>query len=186
MSTHQLLNGMSGNLQSSTVWSQQQALELIQHNVTQAMSSLSAEQRRLYVTLQRQALAALKAVEEERVRLETSFKTLGLAQLRSKLGGRDPEQYYLYTTYLEKREQPFPWEPHIQELGYRSRRAYDDWQYKEHTRRMSLWEAACLNFGFTHSIPQDSGFSLVEASEVVGPDGDKSLKALTLSLWRGS
>ncbi len=179
MSTHQLLNGMSGNLQSSTVWSQQQALELIQHNVTQAMSSLSAEQRRLYVTLQRQALAALKAVEEERVRLETSFKTLGLAQLRSKLGGRDPEQYYLYTTYLEKREQPFPWEPHIQELGYRSRRAYDDWQYKEHTRRMSLWEAACLNFGFTHSIPQDSGFSLVEASEVVGPDGDKSLKALT-------
>ncbi len=179
MSTHPLLNGMSGNLQSSTAWSQQQALQLIQRNVTQAMSSLTAAQRRLYFTLQREALASLKAVEAEKQRLETAFKARGQAQLRSKLGGRDPEQYYLYTTYLEKREQPFPWEARPRQPGYRSRRAYDDWQYKEHTRRMSLWEAACLNFGFTHSVIQDSGFSLVEASEVVGQNGDKSLSAQT-------
>ncbi len=39
---------------------------------------------------------------------------------------------------------------------------------------MSLWEAACLNYGFTHSIHGDSGFSLVEASYIVGPDNDEA------------
>ena len=179
MSTHPLLNGMSGHLQPSTAWSEQQTLELIQRKVTEAMSSLTAQQRLLYMTLQRQAMATLQAVEAEQQRLSQAFKTSGLQQLRSKLGGRDPEQYYLYTTYLEKREQPFPWEPRNTEPRNRLPRALDESQYKEHVRSMSLWEAACLNFGFTHSIPQESGFSLVEASEVVGPDDDRSLKART-------
>lgn len=169
MPTQQLLNGLSGNLQSSTTWAQQQALEQIQRTVTLAMRSLDAEEQARYLRLQREALQALTALETEKNALIQSFKTEGLAQLRSKLGGRDPEQYRIYTTYLEKREQPFPWDPRPSGPGYRSRRAYDDWQFKEHTKSMTLWEAACLNFGFTHSIIQDSGFSLVEASEIVGP-----------------
>lgn len=179
MSTHPLLNGLSGNLQSSTAWYQEQTLELIQRNVTQAMSSLTAQQRILYITLRRQAMATLKAVEAEQERLSQAFKTSGMEQLRSKLGGRDPERYYLQTTYLEKREHPLPWEPRPTEPGNRVRRALDESNYKEHTRRMSLWEAACLNFGFTHSVRQDSGFSLVDASEVVGPDDDRSLQVKT-------
>ncbi|WP_455827618.1 NEL-type E3 ubiquitin ligase domain-containing protein [Pseudomonas graminis] len=179
MSTPPLFNGMSGNLQSSSLWSQQQALELIQRNVTQAMSSLSPEQRRLYITLHRQVLAALKAVEEEKDRITSTFKRLGLAQLRARLDGRDPEQYFLYTTYLEKREIPLPWEPRSTELGYRLRRATDEVRYKEHIRKMSLWDAACLNFGYTHSVAQESGYSLVQASEVVGPNDDRSLTTLT-------
>lgn len=178
MSTSPLFNGMSGNLQSSSLWSQQQALELIQRNVTQAMSSLSPEQRRLYITLHRQVLAALKAVEEEKDRITSTFKSLGLARLRARLEGRDPEQYFLYTTYLEKRETLFPWEPRSTEPGYRPRRATDEVRYKEHIRKMSLWDAACLNFGFTHSVAQESGYSLVQASEVVGPDDDRSLTTL--------
>lgn len=169
MPTHQLLNGLSGNLQSSTTWAQQQALDLIQRNVVQAMSSLTAQEQALYLKLQREAQQALTALDRAKNALVQAFKTQGLAQLRDKLEGRDPEQYRIYTTYLEKREQPFPWDPPPRQRDDRPRRAYDEWQFTLHTKDMTLWEAACLNFGFTHSIIQDSGFSQVEASEIVGP-----------------
>ena len=61
----------------------------------------------------------------------------------------------------------------------RARRAEYDFHSIHHLKHMSLWEAACLNYGFTHSIPGDSGFSLVEASYIVGPDNDRSLSAVT-------
>jgi len=93
MPTHQLLNGLSGNLQSSTAWSQQQALELIQRNVLQALEGLDAEEKPRFLRLQRNALAALAAVETEKERVVRSFKADGLAQLRGRIGGRDPEQY---------------------------------------------------------------------------------------------
>lgn len=183
MPTHTLLNGLSGNLESSTSWTQQQALELIQQNVVQAMSSLTPEETLRYLAAERKALQAMATAEQACSKIAEDFKTQGLEQLRDKIGGRDPEQYFIYTTYMEQLEQPFPWDPrpsetspHIGETSPRlRRRTYEDWKYKEHVKHMSLWEAACLNFGFTHSIPQDSGFSLVEASKVIGPNGDQSL-----------
>ncbi|MCD7038353.1 hypothetical protein LRQ11_01710 [Pseudomonas sp. MAFF 311095] len=175
MPTHQLLNGLSGNLQSSTAWARQQSLELIQHTVAQAMQGLTPPEQTRYLQLQREALAAVNAVEAEKNRLIQAFKVEGLAELREKIGGRDPENYRLYTTYLEKREQPFPWEPRVTEPPYRPRRALDEWQYIEHTKSMTLWEAACLNFGFTSSIIQASGYSLAEASEIIGGNDDRSL-----------
>ena len=63
MSTYQRLNGLSGNLQSSSSWSRQQALEQIQNNVIQAMSSLNPQEKARYVRLQREALSALTALE---------------------------------------------------------------------------------------------------------------------------
>ncbi|KAA6180974.1 NEL-type E3 ubiquitin ligase domain-containing protein [Pseudomonas veronii] len=187
MSTYPLLNGLSGNLQSSVSWSQQQALEQIQHNVIQAMSSLTPQEKARYAALQRDALKALVALEEAQQSHTRGFKTEGLAQLREKLGGRDPEQYTLFTLYKEKREQPFPWDPPQRQLSpkdelhkrHRRRRAQNDFHYIDHLKHMSLWEAACLNYGFTHSIPGDSGFSLVEASYIVGPDNDRTLSVLT-------
>lgn len=189
MSTYQLLNGLSGNLQSSNAWSHQQALEQIQHNVIQAMNSLNPAQTARYVSLQREALKALAALETAQQALTRDFKTQGLAQLREKLGGRDPEQYTLFTRFKEKREQGFPWDPSdpLVPIGYvpipeganRTRRAEYDFDYIHHLKHLSLWEAACLNYGFTHSIPGDSGFSLVEASYIVGPDNDRSLSTST-------
>lgn len=185
MSTYQLLNGLSGNLQSSTSWARQQALEQIQHNVIQALSSLSPAEKTRYLALQRDALNALLALETAQQALTQDFKTQGLAQLRAKIGGRDPEHYSLFTLYKEKREQGFPWDPpqSLAPVGYvsrqRTRRAQYDFHYIEHLKQMSLWEAACLNFGFTHAIPGDSGFSQVEASYIVGPDNDRSLDAAT-------
>lgn len=185
MSTYQLLNGLSGNLQSSASWSRQQALEQIQHNVTQALGSLSLAEKTRYLALQRDALKALAALESAQQTLTQDFKVQGLAKLRAKLGGRDPEQYSLFTLYKEKREHGFPWDPpqSLTPVGYvprqRTRRAQYDFHYIEHLKQMSLWEAACLNFGFTHAIPGDSGFSRVEASYIVGPGNDKSLDTNT-------
>ncbi|WP_147469909.1 hypothetical protein, partial [Pseudomonas marginalis] len=101
MPTHQLLNGLSGNLQSNTAWARQQSLELIQHTVAQAMQGLTPPEQTRYLQLQREALAAVNAVEAEKNRLIQAFKVEGLAELREKIGGRDPENYRLYTTYLE-------------------------------------------------------------------------------------
>ncbi|WP_338509377.1 DUF6543 domain-containing protein [Pseudomonas trivialis] len=168
MTVYNLL-GPSPYLQSSDDWAQQQALEQIQRNVEQAMHSLSAQEKNDYIRLQREAQKALVALETEKNVLITAFKTEGLAQLRASLDGRDPEQYRIETTYMEKRELPFPWDPAPTPVGNRPRRAYDEARFKLHTKSMTLWEAACLNFGFTHSIRQDSGYSLVEASTISGP-----------------
>ncbi|MFS7180872.1 hypothetical protein AB6846_11565 [Serratia proteamaculans] len=65
---------MSGNLQSSTAWAEQQALKLIQRNVLQALDRLTQEKQR-FLQLQRDALAALAAVETEKERVVRAFKT---------------------------------------------------------------------------------------------------------------
>ncbi len=177
MPSHHLLNGLSGNLQSSTSWAQQQALELIQRNVLQALDGLDAEEKQRFLQLQRQALAAITAVETEKERVVRTFKADGLAQLRNRIDGRDPEQYRFDTTYVERVEQPLPWDRQPGSHVRVPRRSDVDLREIVHVRSMSLWEAACVNFGFTAHIRQDSGYPLVDASRVVGPDGDDSLKA---------
>lgn len=176
MTTYNLLNDLSGNLQSSTEWGQQQALELIQRNVVQAMHTLSAQEQADYLTLLREAQQALADLEAKKAALISAFKTEGMTQLRARLDGRDPEQLHFETDYLQKREQPFPLDPPVRVPESRPRRAYDEWRHTLHTKRVTLWEAACLNFGFTHSVIQDSGYSLVESSRIIGPG--KPLDAL--------
>ncbi|MBY8948074.1 hypothetical protein J1G35_19630 [Pseudomonas sp. SH10-3B] len=177
MPSHQLLNGLSGNLQSSTRWAQQQALELIQRNVLQALDGLDAEEKQRFLQLQRQALAALTAVDAEKERVVRTFKEDGLAQLRSRLGGRDPEQYRFDTTYIEKVQQPLPWDRQPGSYVRVPRRSVLEYTEVVHVKSMSLWEAACVNFGFTSYLTTDSGYSLIGASRVVGFNGDTSLSA---------
>ncbi|UII72616.1 NEL domain-containing protein [Pseudomonas sp. HN11] len=175
MPTDQLLNGLSGNLQSSDSWARQQALTMIRDTLTRTMSSLTEQQQRDYVRLQREAHQALQAVERENATIRQAFKTDGLAKLRSKLGGLDPEALYLNTRYLEKLEPPLPWEPRTSEplrnsINRRLRRAYDEWKYRAHESRLSLWDAACLNFDFATANPQSSGHSFVDASYLSGAE----------------
>ncbi|MCS3512199.1 NEL-type E3 ubiquitin ligase domain-containing protein [Pseudomonas grimontii] len=178
MPTSQLLNGLSGNLQSSISWAQQEAVEQIRHNLTHALGALTPDEKKRYVRLQREALAALNAVETEKERVVQAFKTEGLAQLRSRIDGRDPEAFRFNTVYREKVEQPFPWEPERKERTRFRRRSYtQDWHYVDHVKSMSLWEAACVNFGFTYGRTTESGYSLVQASHVAGPGDDRSLSA---------
>lgn len=173
MPSHQRLNGLSGHLQSSESWGLQQALELLSQTLAQSMNSLTLAQQRDYIRLQREAVAALKAVETENAALVEQFKTRGLALLRGKLDGLDPETIFINTRYLEKLEAPLPWEPRKSSItgltqSSRFRRAVDEWKYRAHVSRLSLWEAACLNFDFGTGSPQQSGHSYVDASYLTG------------------
>ncbi|SES75312.1 C-terminal novel E3 ligase, LRR-interacting [Pseudomonas sp. NFR09] len=173
MPTHQLLNGLSGNLQSSDAWGRQQALEQIRETLTRTLNTLSPDQQRDYVRLQRNALQALKAVETENNALIGTFKTWGQAQLRARIGNQDPKRVFLHTRYLEQVQPPMPWEPRTSSTSLsrerrRFRRAYDEWKYRSHVSTLSLWDAACLNFDFTTGTPQRQGSTFVDASYFTG------------------
>ena len=182
MPTQLRLNGLSGNLQDSESWNRQQALEMIRQTVTQSLASLTPEQQRTYLRLQREAHAALTAVDNANTALINTFKTQGLARLREKLGGQDPEKVLLHTRYLEPVTPPLPWEPRSSNVNDqrqgRFRRAYDEWKYRPHLSTMSLWEAACLNFGYATQTPQTSGHTFVDATYLSGND-DPSLTVET-------
>lgn len=178
MPTHQLLNGLSGNLQSSDAWGQQQALEQIRRTLTRTLDSLTPDQQRTYVRLQREALQALTAVESENRNLINTFKTQGLARLRERIGNQDPLHVFLHTRYLEEVQAPLPWEPRTSTTSLspnlrRFRRAYDEWKYRSHVSSLSLWEAACLNFDFATSTPQRSGTTFIDAAYLTGNENPK-------------
>ena len=175
MPSHQRPNGLSGHLQSSESWGLQQALELLRQTLAQSMKNLTLAHQRDYVRLQREAVAALNAVETENAALVEQFKTSGLALLRGKLDGLDPENIFINTRYLEKLEAPLPWEPRKSSItgltqSPRFRRVVDEWKYRAHVSSLSLWEAACLNFNFGTGNPQQSGHSYVDASYLTGVD----------------
>lgn len=178
MPTQSLLNGLSGNLQDSESWNRQQALEMIRHTISQTLASLTSDEQRAYVRLQREAHAALTAVEAANTALINAFKTQGLARLRAKIGGQDPETILLHTRYLEPVTPPLPWEPRTSTVNNprqgRFRRAYDEWKFRPHLSTLSLWDAACLNFGFATQTRQASGHTFVDASYLTGAD-DKTL-----------
>ncbi|WLH91482.1 hypothetical protein PSH87_05670 [Pseudomonas sp. FP453] len=173
MPNHPFANGLSGHLQSSESWGQQQALALLRQIMAQSMSPLTSAQRLEYLRLQRAAHDAFKAVDAENTRLIKDFKDIGVAQLRNKLGGLDPHAITLHTRYLEKLEPPLPWEPRKSTLGglaqgARFRRDVDEWKYRTHVSSLSLWDAACLNFDFATGTPQASGHRYVDASYLTG------------------
>ena len=173
MPNHPFANGLSGHLQSSESWGQQQALALLRQIMAQSMSPLTSAQRLEYLRLQRAAHDAFKAVDAENTRLIKDFKDIGVAQLRNKLGGLDPHAITLHTRYLEKLEPPQPWEPRKSTLGglaqgARFRRDVDEWKYRTHVSSLSLWDAACLNFDFATGTPQASGHRYVDASYLTG------------------
>ncbi len=178
MPPHQLLNGLSGTLQSSDSWARQQALIMIRETLARTMSSLTLQQQRDYVRLQREAHQALQAVDRENAAIIQRFKTDGLVTLRSRLGGLDPQAICIHTRYLEKQEAPLPWEPRASETPRsatqrRFRRAYDEWKYRAHVSSMTLWDAACLNFGYDTAGRSASGHSFVDASYLSGAEGSR-------------
>lgn len=170
MPTHPLLNGLSANLQSSESWTQQQALDMLRQTLDQSMSHLLPAQRLNYVRLQRAALTALTAVEDENRAIVRRFKTDGITELQSKIGGLNPESAFINTRYLEEVSQPLPWEPRTSRTRdtSRFRRALDEWKYREHISSMSLWDAACLNFDFATGVRTKSGHTYVDASYLTG------------------
>lgn len=186
MPTHELLNGLSGNLQSSESWSRQQALDMIRSTLARSLGSLSTSEQREYVRLQRAAHQSLIDVERANAAIISTFKTDGLAQLRVRLGGLDPEQVFMHTRYLEKVEHPLPWEsvPAEDSGRRRFRRAYDAWKYRAHVSRMSLWDAACLNFGLGTGVRQESGYTFIDATYLSGVEAHRLSAAQFIDIAR--
>ena len=159
---------------SSSEWQQQEALRFLHERTKQNFTHLSDEQLREYSQLQRAAHAALLKVEAENDRIKNNFKERGLARLAAALKDAtgeslNPETMQLNTRYGEVIEPPSFWSVVKEKLGLRrQRRALDESKFKLHVQTMSLWQAACLNFGFNTGVIQGTGGSYETASFITG------------------
>ena len=131
-----------------------------------------------YIDLQRKALASVQASEAESMGFRDTFKSTRLAQLKRALktltgDDVDPERAWLYTRYREFKEQRTPldvlsgWvspKPDASDGAARADRALDESKYIDHVFSISLWDAACANFGFGTDSIFLKPFSFVEAS----------------------
>ncbi|NMY73516.1 NEL-type E3 ubiquitin ligase domain-containing protein [Pseudomonas sp. WS 5071] len=165
-------------LLSGKQWAQQQALAFMAANMQTHFAGFDKAQIKHYIALQREAQASIKAAETENARFREAFKSAQMARLKDALktltgDDVDPEQARIYTRYLETKEGRTPLDllsewlepaPKQQENPRRWRRALDESKVVEHVRSMTLWEAACANFGFTTDSIFLKPFSFVEAS----------------------
>ncbi|WP_130909185.1 NEL-type E3 ubiquitin ligase domain-containing protein [Pseudomonas mucidolens] len=173
-----LFNPSTQLLLSSEQWQMQEALRHLQTQVRKSFATLSDEQQREYVVLERAALKALKDVENESARITNTFKKQGLARLIEALKTAtgltlNPEKMFISTRYGEVIERPSLWAVTKKNLGIgRRRRALDESRFKLHVSTMSVWRAACLNFGYTTSYADVTGFSYETASTLKGENAE--------------
>ncbi|MGA8133013.1 MAG: NEL-type E3 ubiquitin ligase domain-containing protein [Pseudomonas gingeri] len=111
-----------------------------------AMGPLNEVERLTYASAFRYLSKMTEAVEAENRKLGSTFEQDGLKRLREALRestGRDldPRKIYIHTLHMEFKESG--WVP-----GQRNKRAYDSNAPLAHVYSLSLWQAACLNFGF--------------------------------------
>ena len=134
-------------LLSQQQWSLQQVVDVLHVQYEQFMGGLQDEERSRYLALQRQVLNAQQRLEQGAADFHKAFEAAGLEQLRAvlrEIAGRDidPQTTYLHTRYLK----PAPGEQG--EGPLRATRALDPHAQAEDVFSVSLWEAACGNFGF--------------------------------------
>lgn len=163
-------------LLTHTQWIEKEALA---HMVSVARANfavLDDEQKKHYVALHRQAVAAFEAVEDENARLKDTFKSVHLALLRRELKTLtgvdiDPERTRLYTRYREFKEGRSPLDfitgAVADETDARiTPRAVDESRYVDHLRSVTLWDAACANFGYRTDSVLGQPYSYEDASYI--------------------
>ncbi|OZY30755.1 dermonecrotic toxin domain-containing protein, partial [Pseudomonas lundensis] len=157
---------------------QQEALAFMAANMRARFADFDNDLIKRYIDLQRAAQSSMKEAETETTRFREAFKATHLARLKQALktltgDDVDPEQTRIYTRYLEFKEGRTPLDllsewvnpsPKAEEQPVRLRRALDESKTVEHVRSMTLWEAACANFGFSTDSIFLKPFSFVEAS----------------------
>lgn len=161
-------------------WAQQQALDYMAGIVKNNFAGLSDELKKRYVELQRIAVAALKAVEDENTRIRDTFKATHLQALKGKLKTLlgvdiDPESARIYTRYREFKEGRSPLdvltgavetEPGLTLNPGRVGRALDESRYVDRLHSITLWDAACANFGYATDSVLLKPFSYEQASYI--------------------
>lgn len=171
-------------LLSSTQWAEKEALSHLLSIVNDNFSVLTDAQRRRYPQLNRDAQAAIKAVDDEIKRIKDAFKATHIAELKRELKamlGReiDPEQARIYTHYREQVDSDFieyltrisrgdsaPSDESFTFIPARVSRAADESRFKEHIRSVSLWEAACENFSYRTDSVLLKPYSYEQASYI--------------------
>lgn len=167
-------------LLSHTQWAQNEALALMSDVTKANFANLDDQQKKRYVELHRKALKALEAVDAENKRLKDTFKATHLAILKRELRiltgvEVDPEQARIHTLYREFKEGRSPLDvltgtpetkPDVKVASGRPKRAVDESRYVDHPRSMTLWDAACRNFGYRTDSVLGQPYSYEEASHI--------------------
>ena len=165
-------------LLSAKQWAQHDAFNYMAANMKANFAGFETALIQHYIDLQRKALASVQALDAESMRFRNTFKSTRLAQLKRALktltgDDVDPERAWLYTRYREFKEQRTPLEvlsgwvspkPDVSDGAARADRALDESKYVDHVFSISLWDAACANFGFGTDSIFLKPFSFVEAS----------------------
>jgi len=118
-----------------------------------AMAPLNEVERLTYASAFRYLSEMTRAVEAENRQIGSAFEQDGLRRLREALRestGRDldPRKIYIHTLHMELKDSGW-------QAGRRNKRAYDPDAPLAHVYSLSLWQAACLNFGFGDLFSSD-------------------------------
>lgn len=176
-------------LLSANLWAQQEALAFMAATMKTSFTGFDTAQIKQYIALQRKAQTALSAVDTENLRFREAFQSTHLAILKRELKTLtgeevDPQQARLYTRYQEikDKQERTPLDilsewvtPERAKDSSRTRRALDESETVAHVRSITLWEAACSNFGFSTDSIFLKPFSYVEASYIQYGPSNKTI-----------
>ena len=161
---------------SGEMWAEQEVIDYLRQKLREQLSSLDETEQLRYRNLLKQYADALKEVEWESNDVKETFDAFGVQLLKDRLlaaTGKDidPRYVYLHTRYLHiprslsKRETssaslatdpPLPEPTSIRDVREPTYRV----------KSMSLWDAACLNFGLLSSFGSFKSGSLIGASYI--------------------
>ncbi len=179
-------------LLSAGQWAQQEALSFIASTMKANFERFTNERILEYVALQRKAQTSVKALDAESARFKADFKSTYLTILKQELkrltgDDVDPEKAWIYTRYREFKEQRTPLDvlsgwinpDKVSEAGSRTDRALDQSEHVDRLHSISLWDAACANFGFSADSIFLKPFSFVEASFIRYGKSEKTIDVRT-------
>lgn len=168
-------------LLSEPQWAALEVISSLRAQIYTRLGTLTESEKKNYLRLQHQYSRALLAVENEDRRLKSTFETEGIERLKAQLfqsTGKviDPDKTYFHTLYLHvpparaRRDTS-------SELGMEAlpepQAIRDEQAPLVHVASMSLWQAACMNFGFLAYFASFRSDSLVNASFINDrPGGD--------------
>lgn len=165
---------------SAKQWAEHEVLNHLHQSVKGQLASLTRSEQLRYRQLVRQYARALEGVEREDRRIKDDFEAFGVQAIRGRIlaaTGKDldPRTTYIHTRYLYTPNR----QDHLQ-FPKRLRRSadtvdetqalsepqaiIDEYAPKAHVLSMSLWQAACINFGFMSYFASFNSDSLVNAS----------------------
>lgn len=155
-------------------WAEHQVIDYVRQQLSAQLAPLSDTEQLNYRNVLKQYADALIAVERESENNKDAFEVLGLQMLKERLlalTGKhiDPHNLYLHTRYLhvpDRHARRETGSPVSAELLPEPVPIRDEREPTVHVLSMSLWQAACLNFGFLAYFASFRSGSLIEASYI--------------------